>query len=57
MCEKSFSQAQIDSRVMHAKKNFGTDISAKIKANNGFWACTYMITMIFSRTLVLLLVG
>ena len=38
MCEKSFSQAQIDSRVMHAKKNFGTetDISAKIKANNGF---------------------
>ena len=41
MCEKSFSQAQIDSRVMHAKKNFGTDISAKIKANNGLWACTW----------------
>ena len=41
MCEKSFSQAQIDSRVMHAKKNFGTDISAKIKENNGFWACTW----------------
>lgn len=40
MCEKSFSQAQKDSSiVMHAKKNFGPDILAKIKANNGFWAC------------------